>query len=102
MLICRAWSPLQTPSGDGESLVIHEVAEAVSHGYVERLLERTGADEVVVDVRERDPCGGARRDIHLFKALGRRIEEPAGVDDECRTAVPHLVKLLLLRKLSER
>ena len=73
-----------------------------AHGYRERLVEAFGADEVVVDVRERDPCSGARRDVHLLKALGRRIEEPAGVDDERRAAVPHLVELLHLRKLSER
>ena len=87
---------------DGDSLVLHEVAEALAHGHRERIVEAFRADEVVVDVGERDPCGGARGHVHLHHIASSGIEEDAGDDSERRAAVPHLVDLLHLRQLSER
>jgi hypothetical protein len=57
---------------------------------------------VVVDVSEREPGGGARGHVHRHDVLRHRIEEATGDDGERRASVPHLIKLLRLRKLSER
>src|SRR5512132_235618 len=86
---------------DRDALVVHEVAQALTHGNDERLLHGLRADDVVVDVREGDARGGARRHIHLHELLRRRVEEVARGDEECGAAVPHLVALAAVPKLSD-
>jgi hypothetical protein len=87
---------------DRDSLVVHEVAQALTHGNHDRLIDAPRADEVVVDVRQRDACGRSRGHIHLHDALPAGVEQTAGDDRECRATMVHLVKLLHLRKLAER
>src|SRR5512132_1053283 len=71
------------------------------HGNDERLLHGLAADDVVVDVRKGDPRGGARGHVHLDELLRRRIEEVARGDEECGAAVPYLVALAAVWKLSD-
>src|SRR5512134_1415668 len=52
-------------SANREPLVIHEVAKAVTHWHVERLLERARADYVVVNMSERDASSRTARHVHL-------------------------------------
>ena len=86
---------------DRDALVVHEVAQALAHGNDERLLHGLAADDVVVDVRKGDPRGGARGHVHLDELLRRRIEEVARGDEECGAAVPYLVALAAVWKLSD-